>query len=196
MIAITSRAMSLLGAALATLIPLCSASAFLRQKSHAELQRVTREIIEGTLLSELAADSDRLRQFEEELRPMYVSLPKNGHGTLEPPAVRYALHRYFVQKHGWYVKGLEPAGQAWNSSAPTSIMTSRIPAYIQGLFEQRLHGQGLGLHELAVFAATLSDFVHNEALGDVMDLYETFGLPSTSSVRKQDADRVIKAYTS
>jgi len=85
-------------------------------------------------------------------------------------------------------------GQAWNSSAPTSIMKSRVPAFIQSLFEERLHGQGLTLHDLAVFAATLSDFVHNEALGDVMDLYEVFKLSTTVPVRSQDADRIIKAY--
>merc|ERR1719411_1862941 len=139
-------------------------------------------------------DSERLKLLERDLRPLYSALPKNGHGTLEPPAVSYALHRFFVQKHGWYVKGLEPAGQAWNASAPTSIMKSRVPAYIQSLFEQRLHGQGLGLHDLAVFAATLSDFVHNEALGDVMDLYDAFKLSTTEPVRSVDVDRVTKAY--
>merc|ERR1719330_1741019 len=193
MVAIAKLA-ALLAACMAVLTPCASASAFLRQKTAGELQRVTLEIVERTLLSELSVDSERLRGFEEELRAMYVALPKNERGTLEPAAVRYALHRYFVHKHGWYVKGLEPAGQAWNSSAPTSIMKSRVPAYIQSLFETRLHGQGLGLHELAVFAATLSDFVHNEALSDVMDLYEAFHLSTTQPVRSQDADRVIKAY--
>merc|ERR1719330_327492 len=173
--------------------PCASASAFLHAKQE-DMQQVAREIIESTLLAELSMDNTRLRDFEEELRPMYLALPKNEQGALEPTAVRYALHRYFVQKHGWYVKGLEPAGQSWNSSAPTSIMKSRVPAYIQSLFETRLHGDGLGLHELAVFAATLSDFVHNEALGDVMDLYEAFRLSTIGPVRRQDADRVIKAY--
>jgi len=189
-----ANALSVVMTSLAIVAPCASASAFLRQKVDGELQRVTREIIERTLLSELAMDSARLSTFEDELRPMYAALPKNEHGTLEPTAVRYALHRYFVHKHGWYVKGLEPLGQAWNSSAPTSIMKSRVPVYIQSLFEERLHGQGLSLHDLAVFAATLSDFVNNEALGDVMDLYDVFKLSTTVPVRSQDADRVIKAY--
>merc|ERR1719418_18209 len=121
---------------------------------------------------------------------MYVALPKTQHGTLEPAAVRYALHRYFVQKNGWYVKGLEPAGQGWNTSAATNIMASRVPVYIQSLFEQRLHGQGMGLHDLAVFAATILDFVHNEALTDVMDLYGAFGMSTTSPVHPRKVDWV------
>merc|ERR1719343_375157 len=153
---------------LASTIPCVSASTFLHAKTPEELQQVAREMVESTLLSELAMDGARIKVFEEELRSMYAALPKNDLGTLEPTAVRYMLHRYFVQKHGWYVKGLEPAGQSWNSTSPTSILTSRVPAFIQSLFEERLHGEGMGLHEVAVFAATLSDFVHNEVLSDVM----------------------------
>merc|ERR1740121_3229358 len=117
---------------------------------------------------------------------MYVALPKNELGTLEPAAVRYILHRYFVQKHGWYVKGLEPAGQSWNSTSPTSILTSRVPAFIQSLFEQSLHGEGMSLHEVAVFAATLSDFI---------DLYDALNISSTMPAKSSaGVDPVIRGY--
>ena len=36
-----------------------------------------------------AFGTEKIRQ--SELRPMYASLPKNEHGTLEPPAVCYAF---------------------------------------------------------------------------------------------------------
>merc|ERR1719210_2833806 len=139
-------------------------------------------------------DPARLELFEHELRPLYKALPKTAHGTLEPAAVRYALHRYFVHKHGWYVKGLEPAGGVWNTSAPTSIMKSRIPTYIQSLFEQRLHGQGMGLHDLAIFAATVLDMVHTEGLTDVMELYSALRLKTTSPVTETQINDVVKAY--
>merc|ERR1719343_1203147 len=139
-------------------------------------------------------DSGRLRAFEDEIRPMYLALPKNEHGALEPTAVRFALHRYFVRKHGWYVKGLEPAGQSWNSSSPTSILKSRAPAFIQSLFEERLHGEGMSLHEVAVFAATLSDLVHNEALSDVVDLYDALRISTMRPAPRGDVDLVIKGF--
>merc|ERR1740139_969482 len=132
---------------------------------------ITRQIIESTLSAELSMNSERLQGMENEVQPMYSALPKNEQGTLESAAVRYALHRYFVQKHGWYIKGLEPSGETWNASAPTSVMATRVPTFILSLFEERLHGKGMELHDLAVFAATLEDFVHNEALADTMDLY-------------------------
>jgi len=180
--------------ACAALIPGASASAFLKSKNQGNLGQVTLDIIESTLLAELSTDSARTRQFENELRSMYLTLPKNEYGTLEPAAVRYALHRYFVQKHGWYVKGLEPAGQSWNSTGATDVMKTRVPLYIQSLFEKRAHGKGLGLHDLAVFAATMADFVQNEALADVMDLYAAFKIPTTTVSSKHDVDLVMRAY--
>merc|ERR1719203_2689512 len=180
--------------ALAASAPSASASEFLRSRAGGELQEVTLELVRRSLLSELSVETARLAEIEDELRPMYVALPKNGDGALEPTTVRYAMHRYFVHKHGWYVKGLEPAGQAWNASLPGSITKTRVPAYIQSLFEERLHGQGMRLHDLAVFAATLSDFVHNDAVSDVVDLYSVFGLSTTDEVRRVDVDRVAKAY--
>jgi len=182
-----------LGVALAS-ITSASASEFLTLKAHGSLQQVTRDLIESTLQAGLSTDSQRLWDFEEELRPMYAALPKNGLGTLEPAAVRYALHRYFVQKHGWYIKGLEPSGQAWNTTSATGIMASRVPAYIQGLFEQRLHGQGMQLRDLAVFASTLVDFVHNQAIADMMDLYKVFNVTTTNAISEKEAAYLIKAY--
>merc|ERR1712194_12940 len=38
--------------------------------------------------------------------------------------------------------------------------------------EQRLQGEGLGLHDLAVFAATLSTLVHQEAVGSLQTIFD------------------------
>ena len=89
------------------------------------------------------------------------------------------------------MKGLEPASQAWNSSAPANIVKSRVPAYIQSLFEQRLHGDGMNLRDLAVFATTLSGFVHNEAISNVMDLFKHSVCQTTETVRSGGVDNVV-----
>merc|ERR1719401_3031441 len=140
-------------------------------------------------------DTARLLKFENQLRPFFASLPKNQHGNLESPAVRYALHRYFVHRHGWYVVGLEPLGQAWNASSPASVVKSKIPAYLQSIFDRRLQGQGMDLRGLAAFAAPLFDFMHNEIVSDVMDIYSALNLPTTAPVNKSEADRILQAYT-
>jgi len=188
-------AKTLLSAAvLAVITPFASSSAFLRAKTQGELEEASRASIQSALVTELEVDSARLRELEDELRPLFLTLPKNENGALESPAVRYALHRYFVHTHGWYVIGLEPLGQAWNATSPAGAVKGRVPAYIQSLFDQRMKGKGLGLHELAAFAATMLDFVHNEVLADVMDLYGALALPTSGSITKAQVDRVVQGY--
>jgi len=171
-----------------------AANAFLEARADA---LITKQDVEETFLAELAmvgSSSQALLDIEEELRPMFAALPKNKHGSLESSVVRYALHRYFVQKHGWYMTGLDPAGAAWSSTAPSSIMKDRAPAYIQSLFEERMHGLGLGLREMAVFAAALSDLVHKEAMGGLHRVYTSLRLPTMGPVPHRWAESAIKAY--
>merc|ERR1719245_2389030 len=93
---------------LSTVFRPCAASTFLKAEAN---KYITKEDVELTLLSELSrmSPSAKLRSIEEDLRPMFAALPKNRQGNLEQSVVRYALHRFFVQKHGWYMKGLDPA---------------------------------------------------------------------------------------
>merc|ERR1719210_2206137 len=154
-------------------------------------QHVSKEAIEQALLLELP-NSANTAKLTDELRPMYETLPKNEQGQLESSTVRYALHRYFVHKYGWYVKGLDLQGSASKNTSSTEVMKGLAPTYIQGLFEKRLHGRGLKLEELAVFAATLSDLIFQEGLGKLQDIYEKLGLPILGSVSETMLDVAVR----
>jgi len=158
--------------------------------------RVGASSIERALLSELSGKGHaaQLQMIEKELGPMYTSLPKNAHGRLDPVPVRYAMHRYFMQKHGWFVNGLGASSSSNENSSSTSIMKERAPAFIQNLFEHRLHGQGLNQHDLAVFAATLSDLIHNEVSGNLQQVYAALELPTLGAVTEAEYDMASKAY--
>ena len=79
--------------------------------------------VESLLLSELSATfhssaaSEHISKLEDALRPMYTAVPKQADGTLGRSVVRYILHRFFVQEHGWFIRGLEPGSGAENASA-------------------------------------------------------------------------------
>lgn len=162
-----------------------------------DVRQLSQATVEQVLLAELSSfgKSWQLGEFEEQLRPTFEALPKNARGKLEPAAVRYSLHRFFVATRGWYVKGLLPGSSAWNASAsPAVVMQDRVPSYIQSIFEQRLHGEGLGLPELAAFAATIQDFVHAEALGVLKTVYEQLELPIDGSLSPKQRDQAVKMY--
>merc|ERR1719335_720513 len=131
---------------------------------------MTEEDVQMSLLAEVegtfgeGSASSRVKQLEEALKPMYAALPKNEKGYLGHSTVRYALHRLFVQRHGWFIKGLHEAGGHRNSTSTAGLLKQQVPAYVQDLFEQRLGNRGFVLHELGVVAATIEHLVHNEVV--------------------------------
>merc|ERR1719343_1204563 len=91
---------------------------------------------------ELGANSTarRVKKIEAALRPMFAALPKNEYGNLGQATARYALHRLFVQRHAWYIKGLEPDAGAYNTSSPTDVLErddDHPVFHLQELFESR-----------------------------------------------------------
>ena len=130
------------------------------------------------LSSEFALlSSERVRGLEEELRPLFNSLPKKEEGRLEAASVRYAMHRFFTKKHGWSAKALSHEGQSWYSSSPTAgVLTEQVPDYLHKLMEERVHGEGLDLGEMAVFAATLDDLILGEVRTGVAHIYENLNM--------------------
>merc|ERR1719181_1120657 len=137
----------------ATFVNVVDANAFLKRSSLQE-ERISEEDVQVSLLAEVegtfgeGSASSRVKQLETLLAPIYAALPKNEKGFLGHATVRYALHRLFVQRHGWSIKGLYTAGGQQNSSLDAGLLKEQVPAYIQDLFEERLQGRGFGLHEL------------------------------------------------
>merc|ERR1719498_313973 len=119
---------------------------------------MSEEDVQTSLLAEVegtfgeGSASSRVKQMETVLAPIYAALPKNEKGYLGHSTVRYALHRLFVQRHGWVIKGLDASGGARNLTSGAGVLKEQVPAYIQDLIEKRLGGRGFGLHELGVLA--------------------------------------------
>merc|ERR1719428_811205 len=190
--------------AFATIISLnmmfVDANAFLKTKSALQEERMSEEDVQTSLLAEVegtfgeGSASSRTKQLEVMLRPIYAALPKNANGYLGHSTVRYALHRLFVQRHGWFIKGLDAAGGHRNSSSGAGLLKEQVPAYIQDLFEQRLGGRGFGLHELGVLAATIEHLVHSEAIKRMGDTLKLHNRLPTSAVSEQEADNLLDTY--
>jgi len=182
------------------LVGIADANAFLRANSHLKEERMSEEDVQTSLLAEVegtfgdGAASSRLKQIEAALAPIYAALPKNEKGFLGHATVRYALHRLFVQRHGWFIKGLHDAGGHRNSTSGAGLLKEQVPAYIQDLFEQRLGGRGFGLHELGVLAATIEHLVHSEAIKRLGHAFKVHSYLPTSVMSQIEADEVLDTY--
>merc|ERR1719326_2279972 len=173
---------------LGSLAPLADANAFLGRLPYQNATAALSAAAEQALLAELEvalgsghrhATEKRLKRIEQMLSPMFGAVTKNENGKLGSAGAGYVLHRVFVQRHGWFIRALEPTGNAlaaWNTSNPVSILEERVPQHVQDLFEKRLGSKGLGLKELAILAATLEHLVHNEALQRLKIAFAAKGL--------------------
>eukprot|EP00927_Polykrikos_kofoidii_P013897 TRINITY_DN16057_c0_g1_i1.p1 TRINITY_DN16057_c0_g1~~TRINITY_DN16057_c0_g1_i1.p1 ORF type:complete len:588 (+),score=83.28 TRINITY_DN16057_c0_g1_i1:80-1843(+) len=159
--------------------------------------RVSDAEVEADLMRELSkagASLGDIDSLEASLRPMYVALPKDDDGFLPHTVARYALHRLLVHKHGWYVRGLEPDGEARNASSPDQLVKSWVPSHLQEVLESRVGRGGLTLHELAVIAATLEDVARREAVARAEAVYNIFGLDTGDSITSETVDEVYDMY--
>merc|ERR1719373_225140 len=121
-------------------------------------------------------------------------LEKIEHGNLDHASARYVLHRLFVQRHGMHLKGLSPGGDSWRDVSPTELLEDKVPGYVQSLFEERLGGQGLSLHELTILAATLEHLIHDEAVDRLQAIYKAHELDPADSVKLSQVDKLIESY--
>lgn len=182
------------------MIALTHASEFLKHPTKVLSERVSEEDIRTSLLDEVenslgkGSATSRLSHMETALGPIVSALPKNELGNLGHSAVRYALHRLFVLRHGWVIKGLGSDGGTWHSSSPAGVLTNQVPAFIENLFEKRLSGKGFGLHEVAVLAATIEHLIHNEAVSKLGGAFNVHMLPLTSPISEAQATEVLDTY--
>jgi hypothetical protein len=176
------------------------ANEFLKAVPKVLNEQMSEEDIRNTLLEEIEQSlgqgtaTHRLALLEATLMPLFNALPKNEHGTLDHSTVRYALHRLFVMRHGWNIKGLRSDSVASNSSTPAGILQDHVPSYVQDIFEQRLEGKGLGLLELAVLASTIEHLIHNEAAGKMAAVFQVLELSPSSILDKGEVDEALDTY--
>ena len=179
-----------------------SVHASLRGKLHAASHAVSAEQLRETVLQEVMAalgsgnrvTEERLKSIEDSARSSFQAMPKNEYGKLDDAAARYMLHRLFVQRHGMYIKGLEANGMDWQNASTSQVLQDHVPSFVLSLFEDRLKGQGLGLHELTVLAATLEHLIHDEAVSRLSVVYQAHNVSENAGVDETMLQELIDTY--
>jgi len=150
--------------------------------------------VEDVLGKELRQSLDhRSYHLEDVLRHTFQSLPRNNRGAVGAPAARYALHRLFVQLHGWQMKGLELQGDDWHHASPIAAMSGHIPDRLHTFLEERLSTHGLDLHELSVLGALFEHMVHINNVDRLNITLQALGIQEDTIDRKYAFD-VMHAY--
>jgi len=110
--------------------------------------------------------------------------------------VRHALHRYFLHKHGWYVKGMQqPARNSSDASSSAGVLKDHVPEYVQGLMQERMESEDWRLHELALCAAAISQLIQEEVMADLRFVYSTvLQFSTTSDLNEYQYGSVVDMY--
>jgi len=176
----------------------CSANTFLKKDpSKGQSEVLSQDAIEKRFLTEVRGLTGKgpadmqLPAIEAGLEPMWRSLPKNEFGGLDNAQVKYALHRLFVQRHGWHIDGL---GDISDKSSPAGVLKERVPGFLMELFEEAFGKTGLKLRELAVFAGTLERLIHDENIDRLKHIYKAFDTTDDANMSTDEADRTMKAF--
>jgi hypothetical protein len=146
-----------------------------------ELQQVDSALAPGRGRGRIS--EARIQGLVDEMRVLYVALPKNAEGKLGPAATRYALNRVFRRTRAWLVRGIAPDGLSWNASYPTNALHGESPVSVESLFEQHFNNadrSGLNLEEVALLAATVEEQIFVEVNERLKKAYHAMGLPITS----------------
>jgi hypothetical protein len=175
----------------------CSeASGFLSPQSGS----VNVDLVRTSLLTEIDGAlgkgdiSRKVASIERAMRSMYISLPKNEYGNLGHTAVAYALHRYFVQRHGWSVDGIGPDGEGFRNAAPGEVFKGKVPSFIQSLLEEKLGGHGLDLHGVAVLAGTLEQLVFDDSIARLEAVYDVHTISTSQRLGTEQVEEVLDTY--
>lgn len=151
--------------------------------------------LEGVVpAGELEAAAARSERLEAGLRTTFASLPKGERGTVGGAAARYALHRLFVQLHGWQLQGLDPTGGNWSTASPTVAFGNRVPEKVKAVFERHLDARGFSLPELALLAAMLEHMVHGQIETQLDAIFRALKHPTDELLDESTAVRMIDAY--
>jgi hypothetical protein len=176
-------------------VPAVSLEAQQGKLPHQQLEQEFRKQFEEVIGTEdLDMFEKDLKSIMHDLSSTFASFKKNEYGDVGHTAVRYALHRLFVARHGWYIQGLDPEGQGFSGSSPADVLKDQVPEQVQGVVEKLLYGRGFGLYETAVLAAVLENLIHKEAISRADTVFEMLNMDISEKHSALNVDFAIDNY--
>jgi len=126
--------------------------------SPGDLHEQLEEAVSSVLGAGHGVSSSWLSGIRQQLSPLWKSLAKNGRGRIDRRSMRYAVHRYLLQKYSLSVVGLEPT-QSNNSLSEAAILTDFAPAYVRNVLEGKAAGEGFSQEDIVGMVAALEQLV-------------------------------------
>ena len=157
----------------------------------AGLQSAMQAVLDGD-----DASTKRAARIEARVWQTYQALPKNGVGRLDPRAVRYLVHNYFMKEHGWLIQGLDPHGNQVDVSElhEVNILQDKAPLLVESLLEARRSNHGLSLNDIVTMIAALERLIFDESLSLLQASYLFNDASMFGTVKQSSVHDILTSY--
>jgi len=106
------------------------------------------------------ADPSHIAAIQAVVTPMWRTMPKTN-GRIDRRALRYIVHRYFLQTSSLMIRGFEPSrsinGSHWGNA---DILSQMVPAYVESVLESKHNSQhGFNEKDVTDMVLTLDQLI-------------------------------------
>eukprot|EP00440_Ansanella_granifera_P069967 gb/GFBE01075911.1/.p1 GENE.gb/GFBE01075911.1/~~gb/GFBE01075911.1/.p1 ORF type:complete len:538 (+),score=144.13 gb/GFBE01075911.1/:1-1614(+) len=171
-----------------------------KQESADRLERALLAEIESAMMgNHTGFDAAKLQSLEQELNPIFATLPHEQPADGKPgglgfAAARYLLHQHFLRQHSWHVRGLNPVGDGRQPPDAKEALRSRVAGHLLEVMEKKAGKTGLDLKMLAIFVATLEHLLHGDQQERLKQAWSVHGLQPEGSTNFQGLVSVLEVY--
>lgn len=143
--------------------------------------------------------AEKLAPVRNAVRNMFQALPKNQEGRLSTSIVRHMAHRYFSDKYGWSIQGLQYQGfqhrnMTLQKSGHGDILRSKVPGYVDMVLEGKLSDSGFSLDDAVMLIAAVEQLIFDEVIMDVEASYHLMDITTDKTIPKQEMLEVLYSF--
>lgn len=131
----------------------------------------------------------RMYSFQDGLRPIYETLPKNEKGHLEMAEVGQALHLLFKRRYQMHLRGLASFGDS-DGAAPAT----KVEEFVQRALQSGLADKGFTNRELSIFAVAIEHLIHEETRGILSKVFSLLSLPQEGAQPKEKVKEAVDTF--
>merc|ERR1719162_804066 len=143
--------------------------------------------------AESAQKAERLASVQKSLLSVWTSLPKDGAGRVDWKLFRYMAHRYFMQRFGVLVRGLEPTLSVNASTAgEVEVLKKQAPELADQIFGGgRATNHGFSLEDATAMVAALEHLLFDSERSLLEKVYHNRGYLPQQPLTQQELNTVM-----
>jgi len=167
----------------------------LRRGGHAATLRIRSEAFQTAMGSVLGGGQNLTSTIAQSLRPIWQAMPKNDYDRIEWRQMRYLMHRHFMQKSSFMIRGLEPMHEVTESNHGTAkILQQKAPALAEMLLDGHRADHGFSFQDAISLAAALEQLIFNSETELLERVYAHQRLSPNKHLSRKDLQTLVRTY--